>query len=512
MIIDLKKKSISESKSYDLCIVGAGAAGITIAKEFANSRYNVSLVESGDFNFDNETQKLYEGKTKGNISQFAQYDVIDDFDYLKLSRLRYFGGTTNHWGGWCRPLDNIDFKYRDWVPDSGWPITKKELSPFYKRAEEITEINSFEELEQRKFLWGKDNKLPICAPFFQFSKVRFGNRYRDNITNAQNIDLYLNANLSNIALTDNRRRVNYLKLRSLNDKYAIIRADLVILACGAIENARILLNCKDDLPKGLGNENDLVGKYFMEHPHFYKGGKLLTWSWDLPHKFEKLFGQWHEFRRRAIDGVMRNRVITLTEEAQEKHKLLNISFEVTNFAELNLKANPMADALANLSEFLLDPDKMFNYPFMPIINIRAEQQPRKANSVSLSAEKDELGMQKVKLVNNITPQEIENYMKSLQILGKSLGLSSRNISRLQLNFNKESVINGAPHHMGTTRMSKNPSNGVVDINCKIHSLDNLFIAGSSVFPTVGYANPTFTIVALALRLSDHIKDLLKHEG
>lgn len=509
MIFDLKKENVSSNVLYDICIVGAGAAGITIAKYFANSSTKVALVESGNFNFDQETQNLYKGETVGNLTQRADRKVLEGH-YLHTSRLRYFGGTTNHWGGWCRPLDDLDFEYRNWVPDSEWPILKKDLEPYYKEAEKVVEINSFAPLEQRQYQWGKnkDESKDIRAPFFQFSRTQFRPRYRKEITEAKNVDLFLNSNLTNIKLSENKKRVNHIEIVSLNGNHSSVKAKFIIIACGGIENPRILLNCRDDISDGIGNQNGLVGKYFMEHPHYYNSGKLLTWSWEF-NKIEKFYGDWSEFRLRMIDGVINKRVFSLSESTQKENRLLNISFEIVDFSELDRNKETLAKAIADLSENILNFDGMIDKPVMPQINIRAEQGPKESNSVSLIGEKDELGMNKIRLTCNVSDDEINNYLKSMQILGKSLGLGVSNNSRLRIDLNKESQIHGGPHHMGTTRMSENPKKGVVDKNCKIHGIDNLFIAGSSVFPTGGFAHPTFTIVALSIRLADHVKNILE---
>ena len=255
----------------DICIVGAGAAGITLARHHIGRRTSVLLIESGDFDPNEDTQALY----GGTVSQGL-------FD-LELSRLRYFGGSTNHWGGVCRPLDADDFQVRDWVPHSGWPITLADLQPYYARACEIVELSSKQ--------W--DNKswqdklagffrLPfmgerIAGAVFQLSPpTHFGEVYRDALAGASNVRTLLNANVVDIATDPNAARVTGLQLACLNGPRFKVEARVYVLAAGAVENPRLLLNANNVQAPGLGNGRDLVGRFYMNHPGFYGADILLS--------------------------------------------------------------------------------------------------------------------------------------------------------------------------------------------------------------------------------------------
>src|ERR1017187_2119639 len=117
----------------DICIVGAGAAGISMALEWINTPYKVILLEGGGFEYDEKVQELFDGKTTGQR-----------YYPLKSSRLHYFGGTTGHWAGFCSTFDHIDFNKRDWVPLSGWPISRNDLDPFYARAQKNLELGPYD--------------------------------------------------------------------------------------------------------------------------------------------------------------------------------------------------------------------------------------------------------------------------------------------------------------------------------------------------------------------------------
>lgn len=508
MLFNLEKNEFPPSDKYDLVLIGAGAAGITIAKQFIKKRFQILLIESGDFEFSRETQDLYKGEVEGNLP--------GSNDYLHSSRLRYFGGSTNHWSGWCRPLDHIDFEKRDWVPNSGWPISRPDLEPYYRGAEKLVGIHPFPELESKQTDWASSDieLLKVRAPYFQFSTppTRFGIEYREDILNAENIDLLINANVSDIRLKDGNTQVDRIRAVSLNKNHVSIQAKQLILACGGIENPRILLNCRKDVPPGIGNQNGVVGKYFIEHPHYFRTtGWLLTWS------FKEWDNFWYKVDRRVrhhLEKPRLKKVYCITEKTMREEELLNISVDIINKsdlenAQLDEDEKLFAYSIKELSEkFLMDPGVLED-ALISKLYIRAEQEPVESNRVSLIDEKDHLGMQKIKLRCQVYNHEMQSYQRSLELIARAFGLERR--GRMRIEIENDSPVAGGAHHIGTTRMSNNPNRGVVDLNCKVHGLDNLYIAGSSVFPTAGFANPTLTILALALRLADHIEGILNHE-
>ena len=234
MFIDGRKVDNGTVIETDLAIIGAGAAGITIARELAGSGISVALIESGGFDFDAATQDLYEGESVG-------------VDYpLTSSRLRYFGGSTNHWGGWCRPLEPIDFEKRDWVPYSGWPVTREELNPFYDRARDICQIKSGAFDDPAAWQAG-GTPMPLAGSevetrFFLYSPpTRFGQVYRSAIKQAKNITCYLNSNVMEIVPAANGTQVAHLDVGTLSGVRFTIKPKSCVLACGGIENARMLL-------------------------------------------------------------------------------------------------------------------------------------------------------------------------------------------------------------------------------------------------------------------------------
>lgn len=504
----------------DLCIIGAGAAGISIAREFIGTPYKVILLESGGFDYDEETQSLYEGKNIG-LPYFS----------LDQARLRFFGGATNHWQGMCAPLDPIDFEKRDWIPYSGWPISWSDLDPYYSRAQKVCELGpyrydmEFWEQQERDL-----NKLPldpstISYKIFQYSPpTRFGQVYRESLLAANNIVLWTYANVTAIETTTNAARVTGLRIKCLNGKEHQVLSRYYVLACGAIENARLLLVSNQIEHQGLGNRHDLVGRFFMEHIHVGSARLLVSASFPLQYV--------------ADIGFQEKVHLRVSEQLQRKRKLLNCAFDLyaTDIFQADyfdysqhkvskeeiklylsalqtLKDNFCVDKRDRLQS-LDDPIRVGTREL--IVFAALEQVPNPASRVTLDREKDKLGIHKSQLDWRFTDLERRTIEEATYLMGYEIGRSQ--LGRLQIFdwLTQEThawpqfpeVLRGGYHHMGTTRMSDNPKTGVVNSNCQVYGVSNLYIAGSSVYPTAGTANPTLTLVALAIRLAEHLKGLL----
>ena len=266
MFIDARGVASNSEISADLCIVGAGAAGITLARSLAGDGVNVCLLESGDLAFRWDTQSLYDGSNVG----------LPYFD-LDVCQVRYFGGNTNGWGGWCRPLDPIDLEPRPWLGLGGWPLSSDELAPYYRRAYEICQLPTADfDASSWCARLGNDRRarlLPfdpakLVPSVYQFSPpTRFGRVYRDAIAAAGTVRCFVNANVLKLKTTCDARSVKHVEVGTLAGNRFRVAARLFVLAAGGIENARLLLLSNDVIGAGLGNGNDLVGRHFMEHPH-----------------------------------------------------------------------------------------------------------------------------------------------------------------------------------------------------------------------------------------------------
>ena len=261
MHIDARTLPNGSVLEADLCIVGAGAAGISMALEWIGSHHKVLLLEGGGFEYELAMQDLYRGEIVG----LPYYP-------LQAARLHYFGGTTGHWAGFCSTLDPIDFEKREWVPHSGWPIRREELDPFYARAQPLLELGPYEYAAAD---WQRRDPTLVPLPLdprvvwtkmWQFSRpTRFGSRYRDPVVAAPNVHLYTHANVCELEANESVTGIEGLRVRTLDGKEHRARARYYVLACCSIQNARLLLASNRRAPAGLGNAHDLVGRFFIEH-------------------------------------------------------------------------------------------------------------------------------------------------------------------------------------------------------------------------------------------------------
>ncbi len=491
----------------DLCIVGAGAAGISMALEWANTAYNVILLEGGGFNVESDVQDLYAGESVGQR-----------YFPLQSARLHFFGGTTGHWAGWSAPFDPQDFEQRDWVPHSGWPITLQDLDPYYNRASEIVELPKYS-FDLEPYLRDDPSLVelpftdsPVWTKMWQLSPpTRFGKKYREAIVASPNIHLYTHANVCNIEANESITSAEGLEIRDLNGKSHKVKARRYVLACGAMQNARLLLASNTQASAGLGNDNDLVGRYFMEHLEVNSARLLLPnpeplklYTVDL--FISKFFGE-----------------LSLTAEKQAELKSLNCTAslrpgEIVADSPLSIERYP-EDAAETIRLFegleararsgnasLIDHSQFRSYG----MHTRLEQAPNPLSRISLSEEKDALGVPRTRLDWQLTELDKYSIRSFYETVGAEAGRLG--IGRVQLRDwlltddpMWPSHLAGGWHHMGTVRMHTDPKQGVVDANCQVHGLKNLYVAGSATFPTAGAANPTLTIIAMSLRLSDHLK-------
>ena len=267
MIHNARELPESHIIQADVCIVGAGPAGITIARELASRNTRVALFEGGGLDYEAENQALYQGENLG-----SPYFLLD------VCRLRQLGGTSMHWAGLTGRLSPIDFERREWVPHSGWPFSLKTLIPFYHLAERDLGIPFENGYQVSKWEDPGDNKIFQLGNSVKTivnlgtSAVRFGRKYREILTDSKFIDLYLYSNLTHIQSDRSGQNIESLSLSTLEGKKFSAKAKKYVLCCGGIENPRILLHSDDVHKQGLGNQHDLVGRYFMEHPMVYGGG------------------------------------------------------------------------------------------------------------------------------------------------------------------------------------------------------------------------------------------------
>lgn len=496
MISDARELTANTKLTADICIVGAGPAGITLALALSGAGFSVCLLEGGDFDITDENQALYQGQMSG----------IDSWT-LDGMRARVFGGTSAWWGGWCRPLVPEDFVARSYIPESGWPLSYDDLVPYYKRAQDTLELGLFEydaaALSARLGMPLLPTDPGILETrVYQFSPpTRFGTRYRADIEQATDIHTYVNANLQKIHLTQRGGSVSHLTCATLTGGRFSVEAQKYILALGGIENARMLLASNDEQSEGIANGSGRVG-WFMEHPHYYLSGMIL-WR-ETP---DLRFYASNQVETKDDQGQLRTATIGsgigLSAAIRESEQLPNFTatMDIGSF-DMDTDTDTIGPTRAR-SIF----GRNTVNPSVFQLTYRSEQTPTSDSRLILSSDLDALGTPRVDLHWAVSPSDNEARKRALAIMANELGRAG--LGRfwdLQLTENPEWFPNPGGHHLGTTRMSADPSRGVVDANLRTHEVPNLYTLGSSVFPTGGDSNPTLTIVALAHRLADYLKN------
>lgn len=489
----------------DLCVVGAGAAGISMALEWLAAGRRVVLLEGGGFDYEPQMQDLYRGESVG----LPYYP-------LHAARLHYFGGTTGHWAGFCSLLDPLDLEVRDWVPHSGWPITRTDLEPYYRRAQTVLQLGPDE-----WSAWEWQRRDPTLVPFPLDSKVaftkmwqfspptRFGNMYREPIVRARDVHLYTHANVVEIETNEGGTAVTELRVRSLGGegREHRVHAARYVLACSTIQNARLLLASNRTVRGGVGNGNDLVGRYFMEHLEM-PSGVLATLGRTPP---STRMYNWSP-------GTKARGELALSADMQRAHRILNATVSLTP-APLSQEAKStfqwmtpdVLDQMRTGRNVSDDAPVEDSVPRTFQLLTRQEQAPNPTSRITLSDERDALGMPRVRLDWRLTELDRRSFRAFYEVLGREFGRSG--VGRLQMrdwvleppSASWPASLGGGWHHMGTTRMSRDPKEGVVDVNCRVHGVANLYVTGAAVYPTAGCVNPTLTLVAMSLRLSDHLK-------
>ncbi|HLY05077.1 MAG TPA: GMC family oxidoreductase [Rhizomicrobium sp.] len=477
----------------DVAIVGGGPAGISLALALAGAPFRVLLIESGGLQFDAATQRLYAG-TESGVSYIP----------LENTRLRYLGGCSNHWGGWCRPLDPVDFEKRDWLPWSGWPFARSTIEPYFARAQSLVEAGSivYDDSKTWTKAWGAPLRLAsggVYTTYFQFSKQRdgtlpthFGERYADDLRRIANLTVCLFANVTGLRLTHDARSLARLDVATLEGNRFAVKPKVSVVATGGIETPRLLLASNDVMRTGVGNAHGLVGRFFADHPIPGQTATLVLFDGRLAPYYQNI---------QTANGINFRAALAPSDSWRRNHALPGALATVER--EVQLDGVGQA-ALAETAGVLgVDASSMRAFT----LGCGMELAPDPDRRLSLAADRDALGMPRLRLDMRISDDDFARYRKTLRELGRQLLSARTGMIRLLHNSRAEwmSVMDWGNHHMGTARMHEDPRQGVVDADMKVHGVNNLYIAGSAVFPTYGASNPTLNLLALVLRLADHLR-------
>jgi choline dehydrogenase-like flavoprotein len=541
----------------DLCIVGTGPAGLTLARELAGEKIQIAMIESGGLEVDEATRSLRDGPTGSPPQAYAL-------------RERRFGGTSTLWGALAVDgsvsvryvkMEEIDFETREGMPHTGWPFRLRHLEPYYERAQRLLRIAPF---EPAKWANGEDARpLPLEESGLIPGVVQFGpsevfhKESRELLAASTQVVVYLNLNAICIETDQAGTAVTRIRLATLDGKRAWVEAKTFVLATGGIENARLLLLSNETVKTGLANQHDVVGRYFMDHFCQFAG---ILYPAD-----RSLFDRLAFYDMRAPGSVSGMGIIRLSPELMRANNLIGVGTYLLpkqrtyghqrvgsaykailgaklrkqtwppgalpdrkrGYAELvsGMAGNLMVSIPARLYRKLVVgrpypwtsindggwsqlPHKSKDFGILEVQQL-FEQAPHPDNRVMLCDEPDRLGCRKAVIDRRLRPFDIENVNRVNEILRDAFartGVGRFVVDKGLTSPYLTSLWQGSAHHMGTTRMHDDPKQGVVDSDCKVHGMANLLVAGSSVFPSGGWANPTLTIVAMSMRLADHLKN------
>ncbi|MGB3389911.1 MAG: GMC family oxidoreductase [Pseudaminobacter sp.] len=553
--------------SVDLVIVGGGPTGLTIAAQCAGTGRKVLVVESGLELENPEHSALNEVENVGQPQTQEQFDKRIEFHGPQAKfwshelqpygvRCRGLGGSTHAWAGKSAPFDAIDFKVRSWVPNSGWPIGHEQITPYLLRAMEVLNLSPkappdrFDEEGLHSFYWqfarSRVDRLDI---------MRFGREFMAR--QPDNTHVLLNASVTRVGLDADGSRFSHLDVASTDGKRARIDAKLCVLAAGGIENARLLLASNDVYPGGIGNRHDVVGRFLIDHI----GARVGRIPFDQMAALAKLFGFFGVHHKSRAHMFMHG--LALTPEIQEREELLNAALyfaaerapddpwdalkQLIRRSSTNVRRDLLSVAAGSGliargigMKILSDPrtpkafkDLVINTAIRLSPNLVAdefqsqgvphklvglrieaisEQVPNPDSRISLSSRKDRFGVPLAKVDWRIDDAERRTLLRIAELSRTALTRAGLPAPTLE-NWARERrpqdiVIIDMAHTLGTTRMSAEAKTGVVDQNCRVHGVHDLYVAGGSVFPTGGHANPTLMILAFAIRLADHLNSEL----
>lgn len=526
----------------EICIVGAGAVGIAVALSLIDSGQRVLLLEAGGFEPDPETQSLYAGQ----VDDGGLHPPPDHY------RERRFGGSTTIWGGRTMPFDAIDFEPRPYVEHSGWPIGPESLRPFYAHATRLCEagdhaftIESAFDGPRRPMIDGFASDHFTTNTLERFScPTDFGRRYRHKLEAAKDLRVLLHANVVSLIRSESGTAIRCLKVRTLRGTGGLVSAGRIVLALGGLETARLLLASQ------VGTRYDVVGRYYMCH----LAGTIGTLRFSGP-----AASVWNGYDV-ADDGTYCRRRLALRPETQRELGIGNfvarlhhpripdprhhngilsalylakplIPYEYrkrlhgNDAASFGIWVRHVINVVTDLPETLRFMLHFLRYRRLserkfPSIVIRskanyfsldfhAEQVPDPASRVYLIDETDQLGMKRIGIDWRYGAKDVETVSRSLALLAEDIASSGvgrfdYDPASVEYEMTRYGAYGG--HHIGTARMGCDPATSVVDTDCRVHEISNLYVAGSAVFPTSSQANPTLTAVALALRLATHLKE------
>lgn len=548
----------------DLVIVGGGPAGLTIAREFFSTKFRILVLESGLLDEAADYAALAELESVGEPRTEAQKYKRISFHGASCAtwshelqpygvRCRALGGSSHAWAGKSAVFDPIDFMDRSWVPYSGWPVEYGSLRPFVTRAMEVMNLCP----EQPEPRLSTDC---LHSFYWQFARsrldhldiMRFGREFL--ACHADNVRVLLNATATQIVLAADGSRFKEVEITTIDGVRSTVRAKAAVIAASGIENPRLLLASRSVHADGIGNAHDCVGRFLMDHPsarigwfsresvdpivkkfgfcgvrsggrmHMFMHGLALTPSIQEREGLGNtaLYFMMERAPNDPWDALKRLMRKTSEKPARDILSLVSGAGWIAKGAGMRVLASdstpkPLKDLITNTAirywpNFVAEEYQNGGVPHkLTGISVEAitEQRPNPHSRVTLSERTDRFGVPVAKVDWRLGEEDRRGLLRIAQLARDMLQQESLPVPELEdwvfRHQPSEGTIIDMAHTLGTTRMSDHPRGGVVDRNCQVHGVNGLYIAGGSIFPTSGHANPTLMILAFAIRLADMIK-------
>jgi len=503
----------------EICVIGGGAAGILLATELATAGRHVILLEGGGALQESRSQELY----RSELSAMPHVGIHH-------GRFRTFGGSTTQWGGQILELDDLAFARRSWVGGSGWPISKLQLTDFYERALRFEGLQYVERNDAT--VWSQLG-LPPLAREFRWPELsmlysrwcperNFAKLYRDKLTANPNLTAVVHANVVGLNLDSGGTSVESAVIRSFSGRRALVNADAIVICMGGIESTRLLLQP----PAGSQppwQRNGLLGLHFQDHIAL-NGIGISKIGLQPAHRY---------FGYVEAGGFRYHNKLALTPSAQEAGETLNVAATISPYRRTNRGRDAALVALreavkrrrlpvggnagkiflhgpgiiaSRIAQRLANADRLWD---RTMLTIHCEQSPQSASTISLAKDTDEFGMRRTKLSWTVSDQELHSMRYFLRTAQRAFSQSGFAVLEPPRGFFEDddvvrSMCEDSSHHMGGCRMSTSAETGVVDLDLKLHGVHNCYVCSSAVFPASGFSNPTHTLLALAMRLSDKL--------